>query len=264
MKWFSLAVVALVPAFLVSCVEESTVIKVSKDGSGIVHQREYSATKTSEEDVTLPDEAELRATAERMGAKFQSCEVAKNPKGWFGHEVIFVFDDINQLGVRPPGAKAEEDKDAEGPSVRFKMADGVLEVVLDDPTWREVEEETARTPDGPTIDPYADTTGPRPAKMDITSSAFDLDSDAWKKMSKGMRLGIFLQIDGALAETNATYRKGSLFTLMNADFEKMTESGKLESLNQLKVVSRDQMKELVEEVDGFDMELQAPARFVFE
>lgn len=263
MKYLLFFAALLMPVFLASCFEDSTVIKVGKDGSGIVHHREYQATHSKEEDVTLPDEAELKAEAERMGATFESCKIAKNPKGWFGYEVVYTFDDINDLVVRPDGKK-EDGEEGEGEfAIRFEMKEGVLEARMEDSGWAEAEEQEA-VQDGPTIDPYADTTGPPAAKVDIASGALDVDGEMWKKMSKGMRVGIFLQIDDPLVETNATYRNGSLFTLLNADFEKMTASGKMESLEQLEAPSRERMEQLVEEIDGFEMDLQQPVRFVFE
>jgi hypothetical protein len=146
------------------------------------------------------------------------------------------------------------------------MEEGVLEVVAANEKWSDAAGTggTAGDPDSPTIDPYAGTSGPRASGITVTSKAFDMDGEAWKSMSRGMRIGVFLQIDEPLAETNARYANGRLFTLLNADMEAITNSGELESIEELDGRSRKEMQQLVDRVDGFEMELQEPVRFVFE
>ncbi len=274
-RFLTLALALVLPLAFASCFEKSTVIKVARDGSGIVHVREYSATKDKEEDVELPDESELEARAARMGAgvRLQSVKKSINSKGWHGTEVIYEFNDINGLVLHGSDPKDEEDQDAEREGggkedmhFQFTMKQGVLEVVAVDDRWRDSAGAAgaAGNDDSPTIDPYAGTSGPRASGIKVTSTAFDMNGEAWKSMSRGMRIGIFIQIDEPLAETNSRYANGSLFTLLNADMEAITKSGELGSIEELDGRSRGEMRELVDRVDGFEMELQEPVRFVFE
>lgn len=262
----------LLPLFFVSCLEDSTVVKVSKDGSGLVHVRQFVRMHTSEDDVKVPDEAELNANAKRMGegVSFESVKATHNAKGWFGYEVLYSFQDINSLTLHRAnqGTKNKDGSETEaGLEFRFTMEDGVLEASVNDPRWSQQTEPISPTPGGPTLDPYADAPGPPAEKPRITFSTvdkIDVQSEEWKKLSRGMRAGIFIQIDAPLAETNAATHKGPLYTLMDADFEKMTASGKFESLSQLDATSREQLQQRVEEIDGFHLDLQQPVRFVFE
>lgn len=270
-RLLTLAFALVLSLSLASCLEKSTVIKVGKDGSGIVHVREYSATKEKAEDVDLPEESELEAKAAWMGegVRLQSVAKSSNSKGWHGTEVIYEFDDINGLVLHGSDPKADEDAagmdEDDDLYFRFTMKDGVLEVVALNDKWHDAAADgDAAGDDSPTIDPYAGTSGPRASGIKLTSGAFDMGGEAWKSMSRGMRIGVFVQIDDPLAGTNSRYANGRLFTLLNADMEAITNSGELDSIEELDGRSRGEMQELVDRVDGFDLELQAPVRFAFE
>ena len=98
---------------LTGCLEESTVVKISKDGSGLIHTRKYENTQAGkgllgglgggedqgEEKIDAPTEEELKAKAKAMGegVTFKSLRKGKNKSGWTGYEAIYAFEDINKV-----------------------------------------------------------------------------------------------------------------------------------------------------------------------
>lgn len=134
----SLAVAALAGFSLLatSCMENSTVVRVRKDGSGEIFARYHfspqvagmlgmmsglaagagtpdgsgtDAPKLPTADSLLkPSQASLEegASAYGKGVRFARHEPGKNAAGWDGYLVVYQFDDINQLAFdpnNPPG-----------------------------------------------------------------------------------------------------------------------------------------------------------------
>ena len=104
----------------------------------------------------------------------------------------------------------------------FKYKEGRLEVSSYCSAWDEPrEEEQGITPSEPTIDPYANTKGPRAHRPSLKNTFGD--EQILKAASKGMRVGTFIQVEGSIKETNAKFREGSLITLLNFDVEKIAK-----------------------------------------
>ncbi|GAA5481382.1 hypothetical protein [Haloferula sargassicola] len=267
-RWLCPLLGVAMVALLASCLEESTVIKVSKDGSGVVQVRHFFRTLTTEEQVELPAEAELAAKAARMGegVRLEAVRKSHNARGWFGHEEIYRFSDINQLVIRmkdDPDSK-EKSEPADRPEMHFQLKDGVLEARVDNPAWSELAKVSPKTETGPTLDPYVDAPGPPAKAVRLRPAGMKIGGDAWKEVTDGMRIGVFLQFDDPLVEAASRYRKGGLHTLVNVDFERVSRNPDIESLQQLHAGTREEMREVVRQVDGFEIDLQQPIRFVFE
>ena len=270
----------LLPLFLASfalllssCLEDSTVIKVNKDGSGLVHHRQYSRNYTEEDDVKLPTQEKVEAIAKTMGpdVTVSSLKKAHNPQGWYGYEVVYEFPDINQVTVRPKAPKKDssdgEDEPEEGIdalALTFQMKDGVLETSFSQPDWdNPATAETSKVAQrGPTIDPYAQASKQPAQKVSITSGVTN-EAEMMKAMSKGMRIGIFLQAGDPLKSTTALQQDGELITLMNADMEKIYEKDEPD-FGAFNGKTREETQQLVETIDGLDIDLQNPIRFEFE
>lgn len=149
------------------CIEKSTVVKVKKDGSGLIHHREYANTKaamgamgglgaegetTVVEDKSIPTEEELKAKVKEMGegVALKTFRQGKNEKDWEGYEAIYTFEDINKIKLdmnsmnsskmkmqmqgADVGGQEEKPAEEEEPEyVSFEMKDGVLKIFSPDP-----------------------------------------------------------------------------------------------------------------------------------
>ena len=239
MKWLSLLLVSCA-LLLTSCLEDSTVIKVNKDGSGLVHHRQYIRSQTKADDVELPTQEKIAAIAKEMGPEVTvaSLEKASNPQGWYGYEVVYDFPDINKVTITPsnlnkdsakkdaPDEKNTPKKGMDGVQLTFQMKDGVLLTTFKQPDWDKpaATEASKLAQRGPTIDPYAQATKEPAQEVTITSGIVN-EEEMMKAMTKGMRVGVFLQPGDPLKSTNAQYQDGGLITLMNANMEKIYENG---------------------------------------
>ncbi|NND99079.1 MAG: hypothetical protein HKN47_17315, partial [Pirellulaceae bacterium] len=102
---------ALAALLSVGCIEQSTVVKVKRDRSGLVHirlhQQEisfFAAADTTDSSATkVPSPETLQAVAAQLGrdVKLVSAKQSNNRNGWNGYDLIFSFPDIND--VRLPG-----------------------------------------------------------------------------------------------------------------------------------------------------------------
>lgn len=131
----ALATLAVVGLCLSSCIENSTVIRVAKDGSGEIFARYYfspqvsgmlgmmngfaaelsgaegagsAAPTPSPQELLKPNQEALEADASAYGSgvSYSRHEYGKNANGWEGYLVVYKFDDINQLSFdpsEPPG-----------------------------------------------------------------------------------------------------------------------------------------------------------------
>ncbi|MCB1065480.1 MAG: hypothetical protein KDN20_21505 [Verrucomicrobiae bacterium] len=117
-----------------SCIENSTVVRVKKDGSGEIFSRYYFSPQMtgmlgmlnglsaglpgaegaapspapSVDDLLKPtrESLEADATSYGKGVRYQSHEIGKNANQWDGYLVVYQFDNINDLKIdptKPPG-----------------------------------------------------------------------------------------------------------------------------------------------------------------
>lgn len=278
---------ALMPVFWLSaCFEESIVVKVGKDGSGVVHYRKYSndtagagflgglgggddeETKPEEagdaEDETLKAELEARAASMGEGVVVQSFRKGKNTSGWDGHEAVFAFPDINKLrldmndAMGDGGAKDEEEAAADEPEyIEFEMKDGLLAIRT--PSLQKEKEEAGGDQGGAeneAVDPFGDEAGNDPQMAMLAGMA---------GMFAGARTGYFVEIDGAIAETNALHRKDNLITILRMDLGKIIANAEsMKQLERLDKVDAAEAQKIADQVDGFDADLQQPIKVRFE
>ena len=198
MKILPLRILILLAAtgslLLSSCIEQSTVIKVKPDGSGIIHERNYSGAsddvislpslsgkkKAAEEEPKLPSEAALKQYASTLGAgvTFKSVKASINKKGWKGYEILYEFKDINTVRYarktpKPESGDNEGDdkmkRNDDGFTATFAKVGGKLSIKVDRDSFGKTDQAAVQQPNSPTIDPYADTTAPSPAQMTLSS-----------------------------------------------------------------------------------------------
>jgi len=265
---------------LTGCLEESTVVKISKDGSGLIHTRKYENTQAGkgllgglggdedkeEEEIYAPTEEELKAKAKAMGegVTFKSLRKGKNKSGWTGYEAIYAFKDINKLKLDLNMKSADDMKpaedDAEAPDkanaevadlVTFEMKDGTLKIRTPDPSEQEKDNDEDQgeqeDPAEGAQDPFADEPDD-PQMMAIMAAMF-----------AGAKVGFFVEIDGEIAETDAKHREGNMITIMRADLGKLFANPEaMKKAQKLEGGSRKEVQEIVDSIEGIDMDLQDP------
>lgn len=287
--------VAVCCVLLAGCVERSTVIKVKRDRSGIVHLRHHEqevsisfAIKTEkvddESESPLPSVEEIEEMAEALGnVELVSAEESINRNGWTGYDLIFRFDDVNELvlpdrfaGLNESGDDVESSDAASGGQLatikkngsdetgeveqlggyRFEMVGGVLIVH----TFIEEgeEDESEEEPTFGVVDPFADAPPAPEARVDLQSVAIE---QMMAPALSDMRIGVFVQVDGELEASNAAFREGNLITLLRlnvGDVLKDPDAKRhMKSMCHLKGSDRcAKMQEVAAEVAGLDIDLQ--------
>lgn len=275
------------------CLEQSTVVKVKKDGSGVVHIRSHeqevsitiSAKKVNsdESESKLPSKERLQEMAEQMGegVALKSAVETKNRSGWLGYELVFEFQDINHLvldqalsNLTKSDAKAAEDDsktsekaDADVQELRFTLQDGRLEIRnhgLDD---GEADATTDQAKPNGAIDPFAN----RPAATNPSFSINDAAiSTVYAKILADARIGLFVEIDGEIASTNAKHQKQNLITLVSLNIGELLDNPdatvKLRELEALKgsKLRRKRSQELADGLNGLDLDAQDPVFVQFK
>lgn len=283
-----LALVLFAILALTGCIEESTVVKINKDGSGVIHTRKYENTAAGagllgglgggaddaakEEEIDAPTEEELAANAKAMGegVTFKSLHKGKNSSGWTGYEVIYAFKDINKVGLDlnmknaddlegPEQAAEAPEKDEPGAAERvtFEMKDGVLKIRTPDPSDAQQGDDgdggKAEDPAEGARDPFADE--PENARMMAMMAP----------MFAGAKIGFFVQIDGGIAETNAKHRKDDMITIMRADLGKLfANPAAIDKMEDLEGNSREEAQKIIDSIEGVDMDLQDPITVRFK
>ena len=290
----ALAIAVLPTLFLTSCFEQSIVVKVNKDGSGIVHERSYMNTamggmmggligageEGAEAEAAVPDilpsEDELKENASEMGegVTFQSVSPSKNKAGWSGYEVVYAFTDINkvQLDMSDLGSSMGDDmaelaeeagaeEEGEPEFITFEMADGVLKIVTPDPSGSLAEagggggEEGA---EGETANPFGD--------MDPNDPESAMAMQMMAPMMAGMRMGFFVQAGDPVASTNARHQSGNLITLMMMDMGKIFQNpANIATMTALEnETDRDKIQEAADSIEGMTVDLQQPITITYE
>lgn len=299
-KSIALTLITVFTLLLSSCIESSSIVKVNKDGSAILHVRNYTnsdaggglgglgslfggeATEDSaaveEPAVELPSKEELEAQAKEMGEGVTLKEVkeSKNAKGWPGYEVIYEIADINTFklsldldelsesglggdlselsgGAEETDAGAEKEAPAEKSYVEFRFKnDGASELTVLVPEFegekkageddlKENEEE------GGASDPFGDAAGGEALGM----------MSMMAPMFQGARMGVFIQVDGEIKESNALHKNKNIITLMKMDMGKLfTNPENMSKMEKMNESSREEIQKLADEIDGMDVDSQ--------
>ncbi|TWU37748.1 hypothetical protein Q31b_45370 [Novipirellula aureliae] len=275
---------------LVGCIERSVVVKVSKDGTGVIHVRSYKKSvqfafgslankQDSEADANaktpkFPEQAELNKVAEKLGSgvRLRSAVAASNPQGWQGYEVVFEFDDVSQLrlddqlfDLDDDKTKSSNDKESLSPNnflqelsspsnLRFALAGETLHITRH---VAELDTQKAVPNESLTDDPFAKAPKSR-ASATISNAAME---GFLAQSLKDARIGLFVQFNGGIEATNAKFQAGNQITLMSFNLGKLVEQReKVEQLNSLPSqfegdeLSK-QFQQSIDEIDGFQFDL---------
>jgi hypothetical protein len=268
MKALKIVVLLALSLALMGCFESIVLLRVNKDGSGTIEEtvvisdafmelmKSFGGEESAggeEEDAI--DEQQLTDKAASMGegVRYVSAEPVKTDRG-SGYKAIYSFSDINDVrinqnpgeNVSPPPMGGEE----EGPVeewLRFNFSGGrtaTLEIVYPRDMDMEQEEEPA---EGET-------------DMDSNPEMMEM----MRELYKDMHIGIAVEVDGEITETNASYVDGSTVTLMDIDFAKILEDEeKFRELMNANPKTVEEMKELVKDNPGIKVEIEESIRIRF-
>ncbi len=257
-------------------------MKVNDAGSGLVHLRNHeqqatlSFVKTDtevDEETKLPTEDALGELTASLGegVSLVSMTRSTNRSGWSGYDVIWEFEDINQLTIPDAilGDDEEEDSesssqeddqteiaksDSEASGFRFSKQGDRLEI---HPYGKDAEPQPTAKQIG-AVDPFAD----QPPGSSPTISFGDVAAQSvLAKALTEMRVGIFVQIEGDIAESNAKHLDENLITLINVQIGKLLEQPEAKQHLQKfqgRKPTRAEAQELADELDGLTLDLQNP------
>lgn len=217
------------------------VVEVKKDGSGSILSRYYFSPQMLAlidqlgalpqlegagqqgpdlgmiKELAKPDKESLEADEKNLGegVRYVKHEAGKDADGWEGYVVTYEFDDISKVHINQksvPGKAKElaesagEDLEAnKGGQVTFSKEGDVLTI-------------HTTLAEG-SMDEFVDQDQLDQAKQMGMKPSQAIQMAAG--MSDGMRVGMFVRIDGGIAETNAEHVTGNLIILTEADVAKV-------------------------------------------
>jgi hypothetical protein len=234
MSLFRFAVVGSLAVCLSGCINSSTLVKVKPDGSGTIEQTllvNAQALKglmagmgggqmKESTNPGVPNEAEFKRAAERMGVKPVSITPLKE-NGFEGSKAIFAFDDITKIRVdQDPqmggtGGPTGGGSSKESP-IHFTFAkqggSSVLTVVFDEKK-------------------AAGATSELQSKSGSIESIDPQMMQMIKTMFNGFKVVVDLEVEGKIVKTNADYVNGSRVTLLEIEMAGLFEDeAKLKAL----------------------------------
>lgn len=201
------------------CINSASLIRVKTDGSGTIEQTMLVNTAAlkglmagmggaagKQPGSVLLNEADFKRAAERMGVRPLSLTPVK--EGSFeGHKALYAFDDISKVRVDqdPQMSGATSGRFSSAPTnsnpIRFSLTRqgdrSTLTISVDEKVAAEA---TAKAQDAPSLDAVD------PAMMQMIKTMFE-----------GFHVGIDLEVEGQIIETNADYVSGSRITLLEVD-----------------------------------------------
>lgn len=238
-RWIKHIALGLMPLALAGCMENTALVKVNKDGSGMLVVQEFLspqitqmmegvgnamgealggiAGETAEGEAPKPapkpaadplslfkDSIEKKLAMLGEGAKLVSSQAKTNAAGWKGYTATYSFKDINAVSV---ALSDDEKKDSDNgmpvdTGVKFQFTPGDVAELNIIPVKKAAEAAPAE-PEAPAEDP---------AMM----------MQMMGPMLKGMRMALFVQVDGEIVETNARHvKKPNIVTVMDMPMDKL-------------------------------------------
>jgi hypothetical protein len=267
MKALKIFVLLALSLALMGCFESIVLLRVNKDGSGTIEEtvvisdafmelmKSFGGEEEGEEEKEPINEQELIDKAASMGegVRYVSAEPVKTDRG-SGYKAIYSFSDINDVrinqnpgeNVSPPPMGGEE----EGPVeewLRFNFRGGktaTLEIIYPRDMEMEQEEE------------------PSEGEADMDSNPEMMEM--MRELYQDMHIRIAVEVNGEIAETNASYVEDSTVTLMDIDFAKiLQDEEKFKELMNANPSTVEEMKELVKDNPGIKVEIQDSIRIRF-
>jgi len=222
-----LVLMLLATTLLSGCFQVERTVTVRPDGSGTVEETFMmsrgmlemmgeafggsGAEKKQTEDFAMPKEEQLKASAANMGegVSYKGWERMTSDK-FVGYRALYSFSDINKLVLSSSTPKPGQEAAKSDRPARFIFTPGktaTLEIIPPKSAKHEnkPEEKTAK-PEKPAEAPK------KPTAEDIEMA---------KKLFDGMRVALFVKVDGRIVETNATHRDNNTVVIADIDFGKL-------------------------------------------
>ncbi len=269
MKALKLVVLLVISLALMGCFESLILLRVNKDGSGTIEEtvvisdafmelmKSFSGQEAEEEEdeEDLVDEEQLAQKASSMGedVRLVSAEPVKTDRG-AGYKAIYSFSDINKVrinqnpgeNVTAPSMGGQEEPPVEE-WLRFKFSRGgtaTLEILYPQEPEEEQEEESSE------------------GDVDMESNPEMMEM--MRQLYQDMHIGIAVEVDGRITETNASYVDGSTVTLMDVDFAKILEDEqKFKDLLSANPNTIEEMKKIIQDNPGIKVEIEENIRIRF-
>jgi hypothetical protein len=248
MKALKLVVLLVISLALMGCFESLILLRVNKDGSGTIEEtvvisdafmelmKSFSGQEAEEqeEEEDLVDEEQLADKASSMGedVRLVSAEAVKTDRG-AGYKAIYSFPDINTVrinqnpgeNVTAPSMGGEQEQPVEE-WLRFKFTRGGT------------------------------------ATLEILYPQEMMEM--MRQLYQDMHIGIAVEVDGRITETNASYVDGSTVTLMDVDFAKILEDEqKFKDLLSANPNTIEEMKKIIQDNPGIKVEIEENIRIRF-
>lgn len=264
MLWRSMVFFLIPLTLMVSgCLQVHTVIKIKPDGSGTIEEtliyakhlalmnQVFGGDKESDrgEPGSVYSESKLKERAATFGdgVSYVSAKNIKSKDGR-GYTAIYSFKNINGLrlnqnigSIVPSGTKGPKMRDEH---ITFRFIEGTpATVVIQMP-----EEAQSRV----TV-----------RKKEATSN--DEEGIETARLLLGdLRFSTKVEFQGQIVETNASFRKGSLVTLIDLDFDEMLgDEGFLRQAQSFEEISLEDVKSLMKKYPGVKVELKREVRVKF-
>ncbi len=249
------------------CVQDTVVIKVNPDGSGIIEETITSKTMIDEmkkecsgkycpsEDTVIKEMTDKTMELARKnvdafgeGVRLVSVTPVKS-KTLAGSKAIYGFDDINKITVSkdPLGRTASgflrgSGNDEDRITFSFKKDPSPQLVVTMYPKeWLAFEDKDAGK------------------RHDTDDDKFDRLEPDTKELMRSGKLSVILELMGNIEKTNATYRSGSHVTLIDVSFATFVDDeGLTKKFMKNPPRSIKEYKEAIRGVEGFKLELNNP------
>lgn len=252
----------LITAVTSACFEESVIVKVDKNGSGVVEHHSYNnvddmmgamlsglgdakqdtSNKTEYNDAYFADKAKKMG----LGVTVKDWQLASNAQGFKGYKAIYSFTDVNTLSVStsPVGDQAKNESAAvDGSALEaehyFTMKDGRLVIHTPEPETKENQTEMAE-------------------QVNVNQAASQQMLAMMGNMFNGARVRIQIEALDSIKDTNAYHREGDRITVMDVRVDELMKDPKLfTEAQKFNALNRADAQLLANKIDGLDVDTQA-------
>ncbi len=271
-----------------SCVRTSTVVKMNMDGSGEIISRyyfspqvlalieQYEGAGAAAADgplgnlgvmrgLVMPDMETLEKDSSKYGegVSYLRHEVGKDDGGWRGYTVLYHFDDIRQIRIDKhslPGAAKEYVEasgqtldEKEGGSLTFTLEEDVLTIHS-----TMASAGVSELVDQKQID-QAKQMGMKP------SDTLPMAAGA----TQGMRIGIFVRVEGEVEETSAKHSTGNLIIISDTEVSKVMQDPDFarfidQAAEDPESVTEESLKDLFQNIEAMTIELEDQVTIKFK
>jgi hypothetical protein len=254
---------------LAGCIDTSTKISVSPDGSGTIektlvlsrHLAEIMASMGNKGDPAaieqgILNEKGLKAEASQMGpgVAFVSAQKITTSKG-NGYHVLYSFKDISKLKLNQSpsadltvptgGTSGAAGAAAENLTFTFTRGSPATLTII------------APKPAASTAKPPA---GPAPGSADADKMMATL-----RPLYSDMRIVVTVEVAGTITATNATYASGSTVTLVDMDFGTiLADDASFKKLSATRAGSITELRSMVKSLPGVRLDTQDTVRISFK